>query len=123
MKANPLDIKILYQDKYRRISSFGDIMIYEQAGESDLFDTAIDYMKGPQLTKVHLSEKPNIVTLHGTYADSGDGLAMMAFDEMDAATVRIELGKPWDKLTAEELSFVARFECGIVLGNLNLECE
>ena len=123
MKANPLDIKILYQDKYRRISSFGDIMIYEQAGSSDLFDTAIDYMKGPQLTKVQLTEKPNIVTLHGTYADSGNGLAMVAFDEMDAATVRIELGNPWGTLSAEELDFLARFECGIVVGNLSLECE
>jgi len=121
--ANPLDSKTIYQDKYRRISSFSDIMIYEQAGSSDLFDAAIDYMEGPQLTKTQLSEMPDITTLHGTYADSGNGLSMMAFDGMDAATVRIELGKPWDKLSAEELAFIVRLECGIVLGNLSLECE
>jgi hypothetical protein len=70
-----------------------------------------------------LSEMPNITTLRGTYADSRNGVAIMAFDDMDDAVVRIELGKPWDDLNADEWSFVAQFECGIVLGNLNLECE
>ena len=66
---------------------------------------------------------PKITTLQGTYADSGNGVAMMAFDEQNDAIVRIELGKPWDELSADEWSFVAQFECGLVIGNLNLECE
>ncbi|MEO8684516.1 MAG: hypothetical protein ABI414_06705, partial [Devosia sp.] len=121
MLDNPLGVKTLYQDKYRRISSFGDLMIYEQAGDAGLFDAAVAHMKSPAIIRPQLNEMPSITTLQGTYADSGNGVAMMAFDDMNDAVVRIELGKPWDDLTADEWSFVAQFECGVVIGNLNLE--
>ena len=51
-------------------------------------------------------------------------MTMMAFNDlMNDAVVRIELGKPWEELSAEERSFVTQFECGIVMGNISLECE
>ena len=121
MLDNPDSLKILYQDKYRRISSAGDMMIYEQAGGAGLFDGAVAYMKSPAIINPTLSEMPNITMLQGTYADSGNGVAIMAFDDANDAVVRIEFGKPWDQVT--DVSFVAQFECGLVIGNLNLECE
>ena len=98
-------------------------MIYEQSGATGLFEGAVAFMKGPAITKPTLSVSPNITTLHGVYADSGNGVAIMAFDATNDAVMRIEPGKPWGELTEQEWTFVAQFECGLVISNLNLECE
>jgi hypothetical protein len=123
MSRAQLGVQTLYQDKYRRISSAGDLMVYEQSGGTGLFEGAVAFMKGPAIAEPSLSASPNITTLSGTYADSGNGIAMMAFDGSNDAVMRIELGKPWGELTAQEWTFVAQFECGLVIANLNLECE
>jgi hypothetical protein len=123
LAGNPFGIETLYRDKYRRISRVGDIMIYEQAGGAGLFEAAAAYMKGPAIIKSQLSESPGITTLSGRYADSGNRVLMMAFDGQNDVTVRVEFGKPQNELSAEEWSFVAQYECGLVLVDLNLECE
>ena len=123
LTGNPFGIVTLYQDKYRRISSVGDIRIYEQAGGAGLYEAAVAYMEGAAIIKSQLSASPGITTASGTHADSRNAMTMIAFDGQNDVTVRIELGKPRSKLSPEERSFLAQYECALVLVDLSLECE
>lgn len=126
LPTQTLELNVLRQDKRSRVSSVGDILVFEYVGTANLFDTAREKLVGLGATITHDAGNDNLFIKSGTYDNGRGGFSWIGFKSAaGAALVRIELSRnPSDQpLATEDLAALRAIACGLTFEKLKLSCS
>lgn len=119
-----LGVKPLLRTLTSRISTYGELLIFEQVGDESLTQGLAAYLKSPALVDQQIEGGRMVSFVKARHADSGNAVLIAAIGgRYDNWIGRIEADRPWDRLSEDELNVMKRWGCNVEAVGEQISCD